>query len=336
MRQWNEGLEMGDVVGIDTTYVASASTTQKRSGSYSLKLGPTGTGNKPWARKSLPVAVSEYFFRYGMYGVPVNLVSTQAGIGGTTQLSLVFVDDHTLNITVGGVTRAYVPPFALSATWNLIECYHKIDATVGRVIVKVEGVVIADFTGNTRNGSDTIQSIYFEGGTVSNVSYFDDMALNDTDNSDGAGDTSWCGDGHFIALTPNGNGDTNQWAGSDGNSTDNYLLVDETPKNDDTDYVEDATAGHQDMYNVGDWDESGNKVVLRVWAEARGRDTVAVGGQIKVGVKTNGSVYLSDALSLLTTYALAQKGTQYTVNPQTGLPWTNTEMDAVQFVVEAE
>jgi hypothetical protein len=37
-------------------------------------------------------------------------------------------------------------------------------------------------------------------------------------------------------------------AGSDGNSTNNYLLVDEATPNDDTDYVSSATPGDKDTY----------------------------------------------------------------------------------------
>ena len=54
---------------------------------------------------------------------------------------------------------------------------------------------------------------------------------------------------------PNGNGNYSQMTGSDGNSVDNYLLVDEATPNADTDYNESSTVGNKDSYaatNISD------------------------------------------------------------------------------------
>jgi hypothetical protein len=59
------------------------------------------------------------------------------------------------------------------------------------------------------------------------------------------------GDCRVEAIFPNGNGNSSVLVGSDGNSTDNYLLVDENPPNSDTDYVESSTVGDKDTYNYG-------------------------------------------------------------------------------------
>lgn len=74
-----------------------------------------------------------------------------------------------------------------------------------------------------------------------------DMAVNST--AAGGTQTSWPGAESLVYLFPNGNGDLSQWAGSDGNSTDNYLLVDEVPPN-TTDYVESNTSGQIDEYEL--------------------------------------------------------------------------------------
>lgn len=74
----------------------------------------------------------------------------------------------------------------------------------------------------------------------------DDIALND---ATGSFQNSWPGEEEVIVLRPNGNGAFSDWGGSDGNSTDNYLLVDEVPPS-STDYVEDNTSGQIDDYNL--------------------------------------------------------------------------------------
>lgn len=54
-------------------------------------------------------------------------------------------------------------------------------------------------------------------------------------------------------LRPNGNGYLNEWLGSDGNSIDNYAMVNETPPS-TLEYVESSVDGQRDMYkfpNIG-------------------------------------------------------------------------------------
>jgi hypothetical protein len=51
-----------------------------------------------------------------------------------------------------------------------------------------------------------------------------------------------------VTLYPNGNGNYSQFVGSDGNSTNNFQLVDEAQANDNTDYVERDVVGDKDSY----------------------------------------------------------------------------------------
>jgi hypothetical protein len=74
-------------------------------------------------------------------------------------------------------------------------------------------------------------------------------------------------------LFPNGNGASSQWVGSDGNSTDNYLLVDEAAPNDDTDYVTSATVGDKDTYAYSNLTPgSGSVYAVQIAAWARKTD----------------------------------------------------------------
>lgn len=329
-RIFTEGFEMGD--GLFWSSAAGAiATTSPRSGTYHWN------NNANTACYQTFTGLSELYFRTGFL---VNAFTNQAFIGIRNSSTAIFTIawNGTGYTAVVNGTSQVLGTYSANI-WFLLEVYLKIaDSPNGRCIVKLDGVTVWDFTGDTLNASNTTVDNFYcirpsatlGGGVV----YLDDIALNDTNNGDGKGDNSWCGDGHIIALTPNGNGTTNQWTGSDGNSTDNYLLVDERPANNDTDYVEDSTTGNRDMYAMSDFDASGNKTILRVWPECRARDTVAAGGQIKLGVRTNSTVYLSAAKSLLTTYTSQIKGDDYKTNPNSASAWTDSEADAVEFVVE--
>ena len=214
-------------------------------------------------------------------------------------------------------------PLRMMSGWFLLEAHIKIHDTTGIVEVRYDGQNDVSFSGDTKPGADT--AIDLINWTPTNYIYYDDLAINDTV---GAVDNSWCGDGHIIALAPNANGDLSQLDGSDGNKTDNYLLVDEKPSNSDTDYVEGSVAGNTDLYNFESAGVTGT--ILHVWAEARAKDTVAASGTLILDIKTGGVEYNSPNLILLTTYG-QMLGPLYNYNPGTsGTTWTDSDLTAIQ------
>ena len=76
------------------------------------------------------------------------------------------------------------------------------------------------------------------------------------------------GDCHVDYLVPDGNGDTSQWVGSDGNSVDNWQLVDEIPPS-NADYVEADETNLRDTYTVTNLPASGTilgvQAVVHPW-----------------------------------------------------------------------
>lgn len=87
----------------------------------------------------------------------------------------------------------------------------------------------------------------FMSNAYAGTSYRDDLYVIDT--SGGAPQNDFLGDIRVETLYPNGNGSSSMLVGSDGNSIDNYLLVDEHPADDDTTYVGSATINDKDTYN---------------------------------------------------------------------------------------
>jgi hypothetical protein len=225
----------------------------------------------------------------------------------------------------------------LTNVWYLIEVYFKIDDTVGRIVVKVDGIIAIDFTGDTLTGAlTTIDTLRIGNGSYgAGYSQVDDLALNDTSNADGKGDNSWCGSGYVVRLDPNADGVTNAWMGSDADQEDNYLLVDEYPNNGDTDYVstDSEVPGTQEQYGMSTVDLAG-KIIKRVWAEATAKKSGEATAVLKVGIlPPGGTDQLSSGATLGTGY-IRVIGNEYILNPVDDEPFGAADIDDIEFVAE--
>jgi len=332
-RVFTDGAEMGDLLFFNS--VASnfaVSSAQKRSGDYSYQV--PGSGSTPSATKDI-TGISEGYLKFGWRPVngnsPNGKVLTWGTTGGTELGSLRYSSaskQFSLYTSTGTwVANGTIVIPALDA-WYLIELYIKI-ADAGALALKIDGVADSTcvFSGDTKPGADTTFSrLIYRVEAAGQQCFFDDLALNDTA---GATDNSWCGEGGVIAFDPNeSDDDANQWLGQDGNNDDNHLNVDEEPSDGDTTYNEASTSGYLDLYQLGDASLSG-KTIRRVFVEARARDTVAAGGQIKLDIKPGSTLYKSSAISLLTTYSRIV-GPEYTTNPDDSNPWEDADIDGMQ------
>lgn len=137
-----------------------------------------------------------------------------------------------------------------------IEIKATIHDTTGAVEVRVNGVTDINVSGvDTRNGGtgllDVISLVRSNPGVTD--FWIDDLYVIDTTDSGVAGvpNNDFLGDVRVEYLAPNGNGNSSQFVGSDADSTDNFLLVDEAPSDGDTTYVGSPTVGNKDTYAYG-------------------------------------------------------------------------------------
>lgn len=134
--------------------------------------------------------------------------------------------------------------------YNYIECKLTIDNTVGSLQVKVNGVTDINLSGiDTQAQSTATADRIYIGNVLSFVypdHYMDDIYI--CDGTGSAPFNDFLGDIRVSSLLPNGNGNSSQFVGSDGNSTDNYLLVDDVGAASATDYVGSANVGDKDTY----------------------------------------------------------------------------------------
>lgn len=322
-RDFTEGFELGDGYFWNNTLGGAISSSTKRTGTYSWQL--TGTCGRNIT------ATSEFYMRFAVYMTNAdNTAGRPSWRNSTTTLgSMRFAGSRLLAYVSTGTLVATGATLILENNWYVIEIYVKIADANGRIVIKIDGNTEIDYTGDTKPSTQTtVDNILFGGVTGT---FIDDLALN---NVTGGADNSWCGDGQVFAYLPNGNGDSSQLTGSDGNTTDNYLLVDETPNDGNTTYVESSNSGDKDLYAIADA-TLGDYTISRVWVDARGIDTVAAVGQINLGIKpSGGSEDWSAALSLLTTYTKQLNGTVYTVNPLDSAAWEDADIDGLQIGVK--
>lgn len=170
----------------------------------------------------------------------------------TLHIDLRLTTARKLQVTRNGTQLGLGTTVLSASTWYYLELKVKIDDTTGTVDLKIDGVSELALTGqDTRNGGTGAINNFDLTGTVgastSAVRNFDDLYL-----CDGSGSTNndFLGDVRVEAINPNGNGNSSQMTGSDGNSTDNYQLVDENPPA-TADYVEETTIGEKDTYAFG-------------------------------------------------------------------------------------
>lgn len=149
--------------------------------------------------------------------------------------------------TAAGVIYDFLPN-----VWYYIEIKARLHDTLGFVEVRVNGISVYSVTNvDTKNGGTKTVFDHLRVST-SNISpvrrnmQWDDMYML---NGAGSVNTDFLGDIAIETLFPNGNGDSSDFIGSDGNSVDNYLLVDEASP-DYSDWAGGTAVGAKDLYQM--------------------------------------------------------------------------------------
>lgn len=225
----------------------------------------------------------------------------------------------------GTLLGTSAPGLVLANVYTHVQLRVVFSATVGVVQMRVNGSITnaINLTGqNTNAGADRVS---FLTGSSSNTMYWDDVVVC---NTAGTIANSWPGDVRVDTYFPNASGDLSQMVGSDGNSTDNHLLVDAAAPN-GTDYVQTDVLNNEDLYNVADITHTPTTIYgVMVTASARKDDagTRAIRLHAKSGAVDQQSP--SD-IALGTTRARVMA--LYETDPNTGAPWTKSGFNAAQF-----
>lgn len=274
---------------------------------------------------SLVTQTNEGYFPLRFHGDSGAITHVAIGILDTGEIQVKRGDSTTLATSSGlGLT---------TNVWYYIEAKVTVNDTTGAVVVKVNGTEVVNISGvDTRNGgTDGIVSQVRIGmtGSGSQASPFhgDDIYI-----CNGAGTThnDFLGDGKVETLLPNGNGTYSQLVGSDADSVDNYLLVDEAIPS-SADYVGSATDGSKDTYAYANLSDN-TRVVKGVQATMYAAKSDTGAKSARQVLRTGAIDYIGSDESLSTTYTASVK--VWEQNPNTATAWTGSEVDAAEFGFE--
>lgn len=236
------------------------------------------------------------------------------------------------NPAAGTQLISVTPNVWFPESWHYIELGAKIHDTTGWVELRQDGVTIGRFDGDTRNGGTDglIDLVAFNQRTNGGSFNIDDVYII---NEQGTHANTWLGDVRVYPSYPNAPGNYSQLVGSDGNSVDNYLLVDEAGTPDTTDYVGSSTDGDQDSYTFQDLPVTvGTIIAVEVRMHAAKDDTGTK--QIRSLTRRAGTDSFG-ADKVLAAIPLYQTHTEILeLDPITGAAWTISNFNATEFGVE--
>lgn len=206
-----------------------------------------------------------------------------------------------------------------------IGIYVKIDDTVGRFKVVVDGNTDIDFTGDTQIGVDTTIDRFVLGNTTyaSCDMFFcaDNVVIDDSEMPE---QTS------IQAIFPTGVGTTTEWTPSTGA---NWSCVDEKPAV-DTDYISVNALNKIDTYatgNLGGAIISVKAVQLQAWIAYEGAPTPT---HVQLGVRSGGGDHFSDNKVPAVSFT-GNHSRILNTDPADSAAWTESKVNALEIGVKA-
>ena len=286
-------------------------------------------------KKLLPVPVANIFVGWAMY------TGTGGSVGSDTYMSLWGDDSSTLHLKLmlnststlrvargdGTILASSNPGTFIAGQWNYVEMSATIADAGGRCTVKVNGVTVIDFTGDTKNGGTATQfDTIVLGDPGGNggprvTTYYDDLYVCD---ATGTANNSFLGDVRIQTLVPVAAGNYTQFTPT--GVANNWDNVNELPYS-TSDYNASSTVGQKDSYAMSD--------VLGTTGAIKAVQTNIVANKSDAGTANArsfvriGSTDYADPTRSLTTTA-----TTYTsprdINPATSAAWSASDLNGLE------
>jgi hypothetical protein len=218
--------------------------------------------------------------------------------------------------------------------WNRIQVKLTCHQSAGTCEVKVNGETVMDLTGidtaaSTNGTSHTRVYCYSPTGSTPAAPYYDNIWIADT-----AGSTfnDFMGPLTVEAFYPTGD-DTLEWTPSTGST--GYEVTDETPPNDDTDYISESTTSNVAIFTTGNLPANADTVYgVRTTADVR----LSVGGaeSYKQLIESGGIEYPSSIAHDLTLATYVYQADYWGQDPDTSADWTINGVNTAKFGVEMQ
>lgn len=321
MRGWECGNSMLNSVDIIVAGTVTASTTYKKTGSYSLRIGNSNSTGARWAisggQTNPSMSLWVYLHRtFNTAGTDTQYHRIQYLLSTGEYISLLWNPlTHTYDAYVDGVLFKAGTVEVSVNDWFHVQFMATI-ADAGNITVLIDGHESINENGDTQPaGAATASYLYIGGGTtIGGYDYFDNLVW---------GYGGMLGDQRVYDKRPSADTALIEWTPSVGIS--NYALEDETPQS-DTDYNEAATNGLQDEFELSALDITGKTCsAVLAWARAKMED--GVGDKIYVGIDSNGTDSVN--LSNLSTAWEYYFGNCEIVDPADSAAWNQAKLDAL-------
>jgi len=313
--------EHGTLVSISSTY--------SRSGTRSLKCYSGYYCQFPFTASDTGVIG---FAVYSDGALPTAVPFIQFYRGASLTFELRIAKTGIVYFVRGSTYVARAPsPFRLK-TWQYVEvkwnCVNSIGANTFQL--KVDGELIIDIPAATDcqgAASSGVDTINIQG--LCTYSYFNDLYICDLSGSEC---NDFLGDMVVEVLYPNGNGTTNDFTGSDADSTDNYLHVDDATPDDDSTYTESSTVTDVDLYSFDDSTTPDTILAVAVDCFCKMDDAGPKSGKIIAYI--NSTTYEGDTFSLTTSYVYETQ--LWELNPDDSAAWAAADIDGAEFGVKVQ
>jgi len=245
--------------------------------------------------------------------------------GSTLIASLRSSTAGAISINVGSSALASSSFAWTAGTTYLVEVYYLIADSGGRFTVKIKGITLIDYTGDTLYSTyTTLSGVRFGYAAVSTATqgnaYFDNIILDDA---------AWIGSTKIQGIALSGAGTTAQWTPSAGA---NYVCVDEVPAS-DADYVYTNTNDHLDTYAVADLSGTiGTIKAVQVQARVV-KEGSATPQNIKMVLKSGSTTDLSADIAVPTTAATV--AAIWEADPDTSAAWITAGVNASEIGIKS-
>lgn len=338
-------IEADAIIGVGNNVACDVSTTEKKTGSYALRVGNTslffqGHKSAVWV---LPTSIAQFgltfHFRYPST-VPLD-------VGGVWIMNIVDASDNILAGIIATPTSPYLnlmlngsqvgDSFSVNySTWYHIGININKHASAGWIGLYIDGNLVASTTGNT--GATTIKK--YRLGTYPQITgfnqtwgenvflYWDDPTWDDL-----TGETSmhYISDRRWTYLPSNATGTYSEMS-SYPSGTVNYTLVDEIPDDGDTTHVQALTSGLRDAYQVSDFTLPADMSIAALVPVANAKKLDGSQVQLQLGIWLGTTGTLSTAQDLTTSYyAYYSRFTGTLSNAE----WTESDVNSVQIFLQS-
>ena len=204
--------------------------------------------------------------------------------------------------------------------WFYLEAKVTISATVGVVEIRINESQILNLTSqNTKNGSDYIRKIRFQGMYHDIDIYYDDLYIDDS---------QFHGDCQVKAFNPDADGNSADFTRSTGSN--DYECVDEVASNEDTDYIFSETLNHKSIFGITTGAlntikgiQLNNHCRLEATGTRKITPIVRSGGTDYSGIETD---VIPDSYKF--------ESEVWELDPGDSNPWTQVKLEAAEFGLE--